>query len=130
MRTNSVGRLILNNATVHYHAPNPEDLSKRRIISDVRIRARTTTEPLRRLLADCLSLIFRRCSPPNHPRTLKITYRNENFLLYDGVKNDGERFILFSTPCQLNILSRSSNIYFDSPIKSVPEIFYQLFVIQ
>ncbi|KAF0987020.1 hypothetical protein HZS_7160, partial [Henneguya salminicola] len=55
---------------------------------------------------------------------------NENFLLYDGVENDGERFILFATPHQLNILSRSSNIYFDSTFKSVPEIFYQLFVIR
>ncbi|KAF0986233.1 hypothetical protein HZS_8130, partial [Henneguya salminicola] len=45
------------------------------------------------------------------------------------VENDGERFILFATPRQLNILSRSSNIYFDSTFKTVPEIFYQLFVI-
>ncbi|KAF0986408.1 hypothetical protein HZS_3445, partial [Henneguya salminicola] len=55
MRTNRDGNLILNNAIVHNHALNPEDLSKRRIISDVRIRARTTTEPPRRLLFDCLS---------------------------------------------------------------------------
>ncbi|KAF0985432.1 hypothetical protein HZS_581, partial [Henneguya salminicola] len=46
-----------------------------------------------------------------------------------GVENDGERFILFATPRQINILSRSSNIYFDFTFKSVPEIFYQLFVI-
>ncbi|KAF0986055.1 hypothetical protein HZS_3973 [Henneguya salminicola] len=65
---------------------NPEDLSKKRIISDVRIRARTTTK-------HCL-------------------------------ENDEERFILFATPRQLNILSRSSNNYFDSTFKSVPEIFY------
>ncbi|KAF0985537.1 hypothetical protein HZS_3757 [Henneguya salminicola] len=45
------------------------------------------------------------------------------------IKNDGERFILFATPRQLNILSRSSNIYFDSTFKSVPEIFYQLLFI-
>ncbi|KAF0987925.1 hypothetical protein HZS_6538 [Henneguya salminicola] len=45
------------------------------------------------------------------------------------IKNDGERRILFATPRQLNILSRSSFIYFDATIKSVPEIFYQLFYI-
>ncbi|KAF0987209.1 hypothetical protein HZS_5527 [Henneguya salminicola] len=55
MRTKRDENLILNNPTVHNQAPNPEDLSKRRIISYVRISARTTTEPLRRLLADCLS---------------------------------------------------------------------------
>ncbi|KAF0985705.1 hypothetical protein HZS_3400 [Henneguya salminicola] len=40
------------------------------------------------------------------------------------IKNDGERFILFATPRQLNILSRRSNIYFHSTFKSVPEIIY------
>ncbi|KAF0985555.1 hypothetical protein HZS_2971 [Henneguya salminicola] len=43
------------------------------------------------------------------PEQYKISLRNEQFLLYDGVENDGERFILFATPRQLNILSRSSN---------------------
>ncbi|KAF0985289.1 hypothetical protein HZS_5778 [Henneguya salminicola] len=60
------------------------------------------------------------------PEQYKINFRNANFLLYNGVENDGERFILFATPRQLNILSRSSNIYFDSTFKSVPELFYQL----
>ncbi|KAF0991537.1 hypothetical protein HZS_5059 [Henneguya salminicola] len=63
------------------------------------------------------------------PEQYKISLINKNFLLYDGVENDGERFIFFSTPRQLNIISRSSNIYFDFTFKSVPEIFYQLFVI-
>ncbi|KAF0985788.1 hypothetical protein HZS_8107 [Henneguya salminicola] len=64
------------------------------------------------------------------PEQYKISFRNDNFLLlYDGVENDGERFILFATPRQLNILSRSSNIYFDFPFKSVREIFYKLFLI-
>ncbi|KAF0985852.1 hypothetical protein HZS_5331 [Henneguya salminicola] len=63
------------------------------------------------------------------PERYKISFRNANFLLYNGVEKDGERFILFATPRQLNILSRSSNIYFDSTFKSVPEIFYPLFVI-
>ncbi|KAF0985276.1 hypothetical protein HZS_8040 [Henneguya salminicola] len=66
------------------------------------------------------------------PEQYKISFRNENFRLYDGQENDGERFILFATlfatPRQLNILSRISNIYFDSTFKSVPEIFYQFFV--
>ncbi|KAF0985356.1 hypothetical protein HZS_2374 [Henneguya salminicola] len=46
-----------------------------------------------------------------------------------NIELDGERFIRFATPRQLNILSRSSNIYFDSTFKPVPEIIYQLFVI-
>ncbi|KAF0987057.1 hypothetical protein HZS_5888 [Henneguya salminicola] len=64
------------------------------------------------------------------PEQYKISFRIENFLLYDGVENDGEGFILFATPRQLNILSRSSNIYFDSTFKTVPEIFDQLLVIR
>ncbi|KAF0989877.1 hypothetical protein HZS_1819 [Henneguya salminicola] len=63
------------------------------------------------------------------PEQYKISFRNENFLLYDGLEKDGERFILFATPSQLNILSRSSNHYVDSTFKSVPENFYQLFII-
>ncbi|KAF0988946.1 LOW QUALITY PROTEIN: hypothetical protein HZS_4802 [Henneguya salminicola] len=47
------------------------------------------------------------------PEENKISFRNEHFLLYDGVENDGERFILFATPRQLHILSRISNCYFD-----------------
>ncbi|KAF0988695.1 hypothetical protein HZS_6577 [Henneguya salminicola] len=50
MRQNRDGNLILTNPTVQNHAPNPEDLSKRRTISDFRIRARTAPEPFRRLL--------------------------------------------------------------------------------
>ncbi|KAF0985647.1 hypothetical protein HZS_7013 [Henneguya salminicola] len=53
------------------------------------------------------------------PEQYKISFINENILLYE------ERFILFVTPRQLNILSQSSNIYLDSIFKSVPEIFYQ-----
>ncbi|KAF0993418.1 hypothetical protein HZS_2350, partial [Henneguya salminicola] len=60
---------------------------------------------------------------PSDVATL-IVPEDENFLL-----NDGERFIIFATPRQLNILCRSCNIYFDSTFKPVPEIFYQLFVI-
>ncbi|KAF0985307.1 hypothetical protein HZS_3626, partial [Henneguya salminicola] len=120
--------------------------------------ARTTTEPPRRLLSDCLSRSIPSVSPliPSYnslqrnvqmirqrinlplslppdavpliiPEQYKISLRNENFLLYDGVENDVERFILFAGPHQPNILSLSSIIYFDSTFKSVPEIFYQLF---
>ncbi|KAF0988690.1 hypothetical protein HZS_6515, partial [Henneguya salminicola] len=38
------------------------------------------------------------------PYQYKISFRNENFLLYDGVENEGKRFIRFATPRQLNIL--------------------------
>ncbi|KAF0986248.1 hypothetical protein HZS_4059 [Henneguya salminicola] len=151
MRTNRDKNLILNNANVHNYAPNPEDLSKRRIISDVRIRARTTTKSPRRLLADCLSrsipsvsplipsynslqrnvqMIRQRINlPPTIPSDAAHLIIPEQYKI-NGLENDGERFILFATPRQLNILSRCSNSYFDSTFNSVPEIFYHLFVIQ
>ncbi|KAF0985760.1 hypothetical protein HZS_7415 [Henneguya salminicola] len=34
----------------------------------------------------------------NIPEQYKISFRNENFLLHDGLENDGERFILIATP--------------------------------
>ncbi|KAF0986885.1 hypothetical protein HZS_7601 [Henneguya salminicola] len=160
IRTNRDGNLILNNATVHIHALNPEYLSKTRIVSDFRIRARTPTEPTRKLLAACLSRTIPSVSPsiPSYkylqrnvqmirqrinlllttpsdatyliiPEQYKISFRNENFLCYDGLEKDGERLILFATPRQLNILSWRFNIYFDLTLKSVAEILYQLFVI-
>ncbi|KAF0985893.1 hypothetical protein HZS_1519 [Henneguya salminicola] len=63
MRTSRDGNLILNNTNIHNHAPNPYDLSKRRIISDVHIRERTTTEHPRRLLADYLNRSIPSVSP-------------------------------------------------------------------
>ncbi|KAF0986598.1 hypothetical protein HZS_4744, partial [Henneguya salminicola] len=60
------------------------------------------------------------------PKQYKISYRNKNFLLYDGLEKKGERFILFAASCQLNILSRRSPIYFDSTITPVSEIFYKI----
>ncbi|KAF0991364.1 hypothetical protein HZS_4915 [Henneguya salminicola] len=59
----------------------------------------------------------------------KISFRNENFLLYEGSENEGIRFIFFATLRQLNILSWFFYIYFDSTVKSAPEIFHQLFFI-
>ncbi|KAF0986576.1 hypothetical protein HZS_1928 [Henneguya salminicola] len=46
----------------------------------------------------------------NIPEQYKISFRNENFLLYDGLENDGERFILFATPRQLNILAGAPTV--------------------
>ncbi|KAF0986386.1 hypothetical protein HZS_5928 [Henneguya salminicola] len=114
------------------------DLSKRRIISDARIRASLITEHPRRLLAECLSRSIPSVSPqiPSYnslqqnvqmirqqinlphiipsdaahliiPEPYKISNRNENFLLYDGLENDEEIYILFATPRQINNLSRS-----------------------
>ncbi|KAF0993306.1 hypothetical protein HZS_6202, partial [Henneguya salminicola] len=57
------------------------------------------------------------------PNQYNISFRNENFKM---IEKD-----LFSSPPprKLNILSQSSNIFFDFTFKSIPEIIYQLFVI-
>ncbi|KAF0985894.1 LOW QUALITY PROTEIN: hypothetical protein HZS_1520, partial [Henneguya salminicola] len=60
------------------------------------------------------------------PSNIKLVLEMKIF--YYTMKINGERYILFATPRQLNILSRISNIYFDSTFKSVPEIFYQFFL--
>ncbi|KAF0992071.1 hypothetical protein HZS_4096 [Henneguya salminicola] len=46
----------------------------------------------------------------NIPEQYKISFRNEYFLLYDGLENDGERFILFAAPHQLNILAGAPTV--------------------
>ncbi|KAF0990648.1 hypothetical protein HZS_970 [Henneguya salminicola] len=153
MHTYRDRNLFLNNPTVHNHALNPDNLSKRRIISDVRIRARTTPKPPRRLLADCLSqsipsvlplilsynslqlyiqMISQRINlsltlPSDAAHLIiseqyKISIRNKNVRLYYDPENDGERFIIFTKPRQLNILSRSSSLFFYSTFK--PVVFY------
>ncbi|KAF0986561.1 LOW QUALITY PROTEIN: hypothetical protein HZS_4822 [Henneguya salminicola] len=61
------------------------------------------------------------------PEQYKISFRNEIFLLYEGLEKDEERFILFATPRQFNILGGSSQIYFDSIFNSLdflPVIYY------
>ncbi|KAF0992123.1 hypothetical protein HZS_945 [Henneguya salminicola] len=89
----------INTLTVHSPAPNLDDLSKRRIVSDVQIRENITTEVPRR-----------KCE-------------NETFRLYEDRENEYERNINFATSRQRIILSRSCNIYFNSTFKSVSDIF-------
>ncbi|KAF0985479.1 hypothetical protein HZS_2426, partial [Henneguya salminicola] len=91
--------------------------------------SKTITEPPRILLPDCLSRGIPSVLPliPSYnslKRNIKIIRQrinlpltilseaahiniaeNENFLLYDGLENDGQRFILYATPRQLNILA-------------------------
>ncbi|KAF0991827.1 hypothetical protein HZS_2922 [Henneguya salminicola] len=48
-------------------------------------------------------------------------------MIYDISINDGDRFNIFATPSHVNILSLSSDIYFDSTFKSFHIILYKFF---
>ncbi|KAF0992411.1 hypothetical protein HZS_8011 [Henneguya salminicola] len=120
--------LILNNATVHDPTSNPEDLSKKGIISDARIKSLQRKVQMIRQRINFLHTISSDAAHIIIPEQYKISFRNEIFLLYDAIENEGEKFILFASPRQLNILSPSSPIYFYSTFKSVAEIFTSYFL--
>lgn len=63
------------------------------------------------------------------PDTLKITTRNQNFLLWDSGNNDPNRMFMFGTEENLNILQQHGHWFVDGTFKVSPEIFYQVFTV-
>ncbi len=60
------------------------------------------------------------------PHMLQITLRGENFLLHDSGADDPDRFFIFGTDENLNILARNGNWFADGTFKIAPHLFYQL----
>ncbi|KAF0987186.1 hypothetical protein HZS_6232 [Henneguya salminicola] len=63
------------------------------------------------------------------PNQLKITMRGKPFRVADILSESGERTIIFASRRNINYLSQSSSIYFDTIFKTVPQIFSQLFTV-
>lgn len=62
------------------------------------------------------------------PAEYRSTHANQPFLLFDN--NGGlDRFIIFSTSKNLEVLSNASTIYADGTFKTVPPLFSQLYTI-
>ncbi|KAF0986562.1 hypothetical protein HZS_7751 [Henneguya salminicola] len=65
--------MILNNPPVHNHAPNPEDLPKRRIISDLNVQMiRQRIHLPLTIPSDAAQFII--------PKQYKNSFRNGNFI--------------------------------------------------
>ena len=60
------------------------------------------------------------------PNSLRQTLRGDNFLLYDSGVEDADRFLIFRTQKNLDILAECSNWFADGTFKIAPHLFYQL----
>ena len=56
-----------------------------------------------------------------------MTLRGENFLAYDSGSDDRERFLIFSTEQNLDLLEHTPQGHADGTFKCCPALFYQLF---
>lgn len=63
------------------------------------------------------------------PEALRITTRNENFLLYDSGANDRYRILIFGTRANVECLKNNENWFVDGTFSVAPNIFTQLFTI-
>lgn len=154
-RAKTVGDTV-HTGTQHNHAP---DATRKDVIqakNDVKIVAATTRNPTHQILAEAVATISevaavqlpkfnslkrtiqrQRTSLPS-PRTLAeltipenytLTLDNEQFLMHDSGKDDEDRFLIFSTQKNLQLLAQSKRWYSDGTFKTVPEVFFQLYTI-
>lgn len=63
------------------------------------------------------------------PLQLRNTTRDEAFLLWDSGANDPNRFFMFGTEENLNILENHRHWFVDGTFKVSPELFFQVFTI-
>ncbi|XP_071747499.1 uncharacterized protein [Lepeophtheirus salmonis] len=92
--------------------------SIRRCIRRHRQQLRNTTPPLPQSRKE---IVF--------PEIMKSTPTGDKFLIYDSGYGDEERFLIFATYRNLQILEKSINWFCDSTFQMIPTIFYQLFTI-
>ena len=56
-----------------------------------------------------------------------MTLRGESFLAYDSGSDDRERFLIFSTEQNLDLLEHTPQWHADGTFKCCPALFYQLY---
>ena len=73
-------------------------------------------------------LYMRLCSwsQINVPEVLHHTLRGENFNLFDSGADDPNRFFIFGTLKNLDMLTENTNWFADGTFKIAPKLFYQL----
>ncbi|XP_018495329.1 uncharacterized protein LOC108864352 [Galendromus occidentalis] len=60
------------------------------------------------------------------PNILKMTTKNESFLLHDSGEGATDRILIFETPENLNILRESDELFLDGNFRVCPLIFHQM----
>ena len=63
------------------------------------------------------------------PNELRETLRGDNFLLFDSGEDDVDRFFIFGTERNLDLLETKTNWFADGTFKVAPNLFYQLYTI-
>lgn len=63
------------------------------------------------------------------PEPFKLTQKGEMFLLHDSGGQDSERFLVYATQENLNLLAECKHWLADGTFKCVPSIFLQMYTI-
>lgn len=156
-RLHSVGNVVKKEVE-HSHAPNPADVSARRIVEEVKRTARDTTENPQNIVANVCSdvpavVISQLPEFANMKRLVRLErnrlghasvnptsledliisddYAQINgkpFLLYDNA-SDGDRILIFTTQENLFFLTRNPHWYCDGTFKAAPALFSQVYTI-
>ncbi|CAF2682034.1 unnamed protein product [Rotaria sp. Silwood2] len=158
-RLHTTNNTISHRVGDHNHAPNPSVSGIRQCRSEIRNLTKTTiithsivATSIATASAAVLSQLpsinnlkrtvcrqrAENLNFPANPRSMSeiqitgaftLTKKKEQFLQYDSGNQDSNRFLIFATSQQLDLLQSSADMYMDGTFKVVPELFFQLYSI-
>ncbi|CAF2568047.1 unnamed protein product [Rotaria sp. Silwood2] len=158
-RLHTINYTICHRADDHNHAPNPSISGICQCRSEIRDVSKTTMAahsivaisiatastavlsqfpPINNLKRTICRRRAANLNFPANPRSLSeihingsfsLTKKKEQFLQYDSGYHDSDRFLLFATSQQLDLLQSCTDVYMDGTFKVVPELYYQLYSI-
>ena len=140
----------------HLHQPDMKHSEQLQVLEKIKEKAANSTEQPRKIVQDTTATITREFAVAlpkfknlarsiqrqrgwgNNPTTLKdvaipselhLTLRRNNFLAYDSGSDDRERFLIFSTEQNLDLLESTPQWHADGTFKSCPAFFNQLYTV-
>ena len=140
----------------HLHEPDMKHSEQLKVLETMKEKAANSNEQPRKIVQDTTATITSECAVAlpkykslarsiqrqrgwgNNPTTLKdvaipsemqLTLRGENFLAYDSGSDDRERFLIFSTEQNLDLLESTPQWHADGTFKCCPALFYQLYTV-
>ncbi|CAF0950737.1 unnamed protein product [Rotaria sp. Silwood1] len=158
-RLHTTNNTICHRIGDHNHAPNPSISGIRQCRSEIRDLSKTTMAThsiVATSIGTASTAVLSQLPPinnfkrticrqraanlnfPANPRSISeihingsfaLTKKKEQFLQYDSGNQDSDRFLIFATNQQLDLLQSCTDVYMDGTFKVVPELFYQLYSI-
>lgn len=152
------GNVTIKSTGKHYHSPDIRHLEKKKIIEDVKEKAKTDHKTSREIVAAACSVANEAVQPvlpsvkqmmrlvqherknnsiprnPNNLHELQLiteyttTQNGQNFLFFDSGPGD-KRLLIFSTHENIKQLAKCDVIYMDGTFDVVPPLFTQLYTI-